>query len=335
MSNSLKSGIVEKMGEVAATHELVVWSDREHERLAGVLIEALGASWQVLGVAGPSSSSPVGLAESYSVRCETDLRSLVIDHPARALVVAASEPLSLDELAEATERCEVVVMTELVTTDLARLADIQQRLGDRMERIVHLPRFSGSPGMVSATEPLEVLGEPRLVLSEVCLRGGEGSLVTGLYHAWQVVLECQEMPEEVSASLVGGRVESPAQLRGSLAVTGKLSGRGASLIAVSDQTGLWERRVRLIGPEASLEVTDDDYRLLNATGEVVDSGGSGEPKRTQAGLIAYQLDRMLEGLSHGQNGSLELERVLACCEATLLSLRTGQPENPTKLMRLR
>ncbi|QDU70849.1 hypothetical protein [Mucisphaera calidilacus] len=323
------------MAESPDAHELVVWTDRAHERLIEATLAALGSGWRILGVAGPAASPPDRLATNAGLRCLDDLRSLVIDHPARVALISSSDTPTLDELDEATERCDVVVLTESLASDLASCTDHKKRLGPRLDRILYAPRFSECPGMLAATEPTSVLGEPRMVTCEICLARCETRLATGLFHAWQSVLESQEMPEEVSASLVGGQVEPANQIRGSLAIAGRLAGAGSSLIAVSDQTGRWERRMRMIGPDGSLEVTDDGYRLLDADGSIMDRAGEPESRRTQADLIAHQLARLVEGPGYGQGGSDSVERVTACCEATILSLRTGQSESPAKLLQLR
>ncbi|MEQ9460180.1 MAG: hypothetical protein RIG82_04440 [Phycisphaeraceae bacterium] len=313
--------------------EVVIWCDKARQGLVGEVIGELGRV-SVLGVGGPVSSPPAELAERLKVAVGRDLRKLVIDQPARVALLAVEKAPGVEQVAEAADRCDLVLTTDLLAEGLDAAAALRDELGERLGRVILAPRFSEGPGMLGANEPWEVLGEPRLAVIEFDAPAETTRLVTSLYHAWLSALEALPMPDEVHASLVHGRYEPGKVLSGSLAISGRSPGRGAGLLAVSDQTGRWDRRLRLTGPEGSLVVTDEGYTLHNDSGVVIDELPGPKAGASQAVLIARSLLRALDQSTYPHEQEPTAQRVLACCEATLLSLRTGQAENPGKLLNL-
>ncbi|WP_428388879.1 hypothetical protein [Mucisphaera sp.] len=319
------------MADGEATSELVVWVDRDRQDLVREVLDGLGSSWRVLGIGGPAGALPDDLCKALSLSCEADLRKLVIDRPARVVLVASAVPPGEAEILEAAERCDLVVFAELPAERLEQIGGLRKRLGGDGGQMVFSPELLASPGMQAANDPGDLLGEGRLATLEFELEKSSGLLSAGLFQAWLAALGMVGLPEEVSASLVGGRLEGERLLGGSLAVSGRSMGREAVLLAVTDQTGRWQRRMRVIGDGGSLELTDEGYRLMGADGSLIDAW-TGE-KMGRGGLIAREIKRCMEGygVERGMSAGM-LDRVVACCRASVLSLRTGQSESPEKLL---
>jgi hypothetical protein len=109
----------------------------------------------------------------------------------------------------------------------------------------------------------------------------------------------------------------------------------AAVLAVTDRAGQRSRRLEAIGDEAQLTVTDAGYSLWQVTGDEIDSHPPADPEPSYIQLIVDQWQRLIErpATAHPP-ASRDHARALACVEACLLSARTGQPENPRKLLEM-
>jgi hypothetical protein len=100
----------------------------------------------------------------------------------------------------------------------------------------------------------------------------------------------------------------------------------------------------VIGEGGQLCVTDQGYDLFDASGRIIDRREpAGGASNTYADRIADQWCGLLAAESFGtastgmaegseSEGRPSPATILACCQACLLSSRTGQPESPAKLV---
>src|SRR5690606_29923013 len=115
-------------------------------------------------------------------------------------------------------------------------------------------------------------------------------------------------------------------------------GRTASLVA-SDHAGRWNRTVTLLGEGGRLRLFDDGFEWIDPGGEKVDSSRASTREAPGAwgahevAAIADDLSRRLDPAIPAV-GPVDHASVLALCQATLLSARTGQCESPASIHRM-
>ncbi|MCC7146836.1 MAG: hypothetical protein IT443_10350 [Phycisphaeraceae bacterium] len=142
--------------------------------------------------------------------------------------------------------------------------------------------------------------------------------------------------------------ESVRAMTGHLTAHARLShGRGVA-IQVSNQAGITHRTLWAIGESGLLAISDYKYALYDKSGKVLDhlapTAGQGKEGLGQADeqgavytdLVAWEWRKLIErSVVGGFSAKPGIEgQALACCLASLLSCRTGQPENPQNLLTL-
>ena len=331
--------------------EVTIWTDARHTPLAGELMNLMGSALKPIGVGGPPVAEVSQLAKELSCDAHDDLRKMCIDRPATYLLLATHQGVTPDDLHALADQGTTVLTLEPIASDLQGLSASDALGGvtsipgagvpgtDMPGRIVQVPTFGQSPGFLAAAAPNELLGDRRLVSFTSEGRPGHGSLFTRLYDAWLTVMGYALLPEMIDASLVGPLDEVPetlVELTGSLAIHARMPGTQAALLEVSDCAAVTGRVLRVQGDGASLRITDTDYCLHNPSGEVLDqTGGDGIPAGFPD-MLAHQWRRLLDSPAGARLGMHTQQRrdAMACCLACLLSIRTGQPESPGKILEM-
>lgn len=319
--------------------EVTLWTDARHAPLAGELMNLMGSAVKPIGVGGPPAAEVSQLAKELNCQPHDDLRKLLVDRPAAYLLMTSLEAVTPDDLAAVTDQGSTVLSLEPIANNLQGLA-AAAKLGSSPAagRIIQAPTFSLSPGFLSAADPHELLGDRRAVRFTSDGRPGHGSLFARLLDAWMTVLSFTLIPESIDASLVGELDHPPDELpnlTGNLLAHARLPGSNAVLIEASDTAADTRRELRIQGDSASLHITDAAYRLTDAQGNTLDDAQATGP----AGFIdmlAFQWRRLLDRPHPPASALLSQQQAeaMACCLACQLSIRTGQPESPGKLLQM-
>jgi len=339
-------GIFLHMTQSSLSPEVTIWSDPQHAPLAGELMNLMGSALKPIGVGGARASQVNQLANELDCERHDDLRKLLVDRPASYLLMTSLQGVTQDDLRAAVDQGTTVLTLEPIAADLQALSASTQAgtpVGD-VGRILQVPAFNQSPGFLSAADPRELLGDRRAVTLTSAGRPEHGSLFARLLDAWQTIMSFTLMPETIDASLVGPLTGPPDDLRemtGGLCAHARVPGSCAALLYVSDAAGQTGRELAVRGDVGVLEVSDTAYSLTNPDGESMDqaddpaqalaTGGTGGGF---ADLLAFQWRKLLDrpGFTGQAPQSQAQTEALACCLACLLSIRTGQPESPDKLL---
>ncbi len=330
------------MATTKLSPEVTLWTDAGHAPLVDELMRLMGSSLKPIGVGGPPVAEVSQLAKELGSESHDDLRKMCIDQPAAYLLLATHEGVMPEDLHALADQGTVVLTLEPIASDLQGLS-ASDALGakgaEASGRIIQTPVFSQCPGFLSAADPNELLGDRRLVVFTSRGRAGHGSLFARLFDAWQTVLSYTLLPEMVDASLVGPLNEAPdtlVELNGSLAVHARMPGSQAALLEVTDSAPVTARSLNVQGDGATLTINDTGYRLHNPEGEVLDqTDGEGVPSGF-TDMLAHQWRRLIDSpsLARPQAHTQLRTDAMACCLACLLSIRTGQPESPGKLLQM-
>lgn len=324
--------------------EVTLWTDARHAPLAGEVMNLLGSAVKPIGVGGPPVAEVNQLAKDLGCDKHDDLRKMCVDRPAAYLLLATHEGVTPEDLHALAGQGTTVLTLEPIASDLQGLSQSEQLnppAGSPMAgRIVLAPVFSQSPGFLGAADPNELLGDRRMVCYTSDGRPEHASLFARLFDGWQTVLNFTLLPETVDASLVGPLDETPetlVQLTGSLAAHARIPGGGAALLEASDCAATTTARyLHVRGNVASLDITDTSYTLHNASGEILDQFIDYGAMYNFADMLAHQWRRLLDNPTAARSAPHDPQRAeaMACCLACLLSIRTGQPESPGKLLQM-
>ncbi len=320
--------------------EVTLWTDARHAPLASELMNLMGSALKPIGVGGPPVAEVSQLAKELGCEPHDDLRKLLVDRPATYLLLSSLERVTPDDLYAAADQNTTVLTLEPIASDLQGLsAALKLESGSRStSRILQAPAFNQSPGFLSAADPNELLGDRRAIRFTSDGRPEHGSLFARLFDAWLTVLSFTMMPETIDASLVGQVNEPPEDLRamaGSLLAHARMPGANAALLEVTDSAGQTGRVLRVHGDNALLRITDSAYTLQNPAGDMLDEATAPGPSGF-ADMLAAQWRRLLDQPNYAASSEHAQPKsdAMACCLACLLSIRTGQPESPEKLMEM-
>jgi len=316
---------------------LAIWTNPSSASLAAGVAEALGKKASVVAIGSPSQSSLDALKSHTDASHEDDLRKLVVEHEADALLLTAPREIGHEEISAALDKFAVVCCTEPPADTHDALDRLPQPASPQAAgQLLFAPQFTRGPGFLHAAEPDEALGNSR-TLRMTHLGTNERSLFARLFDAWLAVLRFTELPERIDASLVGSALPSPQDLR---AMAGLLAAHarttdGSILIEASDNAAVPRKTLRVIGTDARLWVGSTGYQLYDNTGQPLDSTQEQAKPPSTADLIADQLLRAIHGDNTTAPPHIAWRQALACCQACLLSAHTGQPEDPQKLNAMR
>ncbi len=212
-----------------------------------------------------------------------------------------------------------------------------------------VPMLRDSRVFGDAMELLDQLGRVRTVAISARCGPRQGTLGARLYDAMAIVHALLGLPDRIDASVVtgvtgSGVYQEPAtsirKLRGDLTANIRFAGGRAASLALSDRAGAWARGVTVLGEKGCLRVNDAELELTGINGELLDRSSiappfdpaSGGPDRAAA-IIADQLKRALD-VHAPQPTPMDRARVLAMCEAAILSARTGEAEYPQTILQM-
>lgn len=352
----------------AQTHEtqvgVIIWTSALRGSLAQRVITQLRPELSILGVGGPDAAERERLGRAFDCATGDDFRKLLIDRRPKYVFVADCQGLNEGDFAAAVGQGATVLTVEPVVEALSNWAASRKKAralvgatapidaADRdreaisIGRVIQVPAMTRSRGWLSAADPSEALGTLRLIA--VTNFGGKSdwSLFGRLFDAWWAVLEWSDLPLTIDASLAGSADRIPETLReahGSLVAHARLPGGGAASVAVNDATGGHTRRLEVVADGGRLSLQDHQYCLLDQTGHTLDqlaTDTTNDPATTTIitieDLIVEQWRSAMtpQPASHWLRRHVEDWEVTACCLASLLSARTGDPERPGRLLEL-
>ncbi len=207
-------------------------------------------------------------------------------------------------------------------------------------RTVWLPAFEQTPGWTAAADPAHVLGTTRQVAFSALGQPSDCSLYARLYDAWRTILTVTTLPDTIDASLAGTLADIPSDPRGitgSLAAHARLPDGVTATVRISDRAGPWRRTVHTVADNGYLRVTDHDYALFDDAGNCLDHlDAANKDPFTFDQLLAANWNRLIEQPNDAppDRPPPPASHTLACCLASLLSARTGQPESPRNLLQI-
>lgn len=329
------------MGETAerTAVEATIWTDAARAATAASVLERMSGRVRAIGVGGPRAQAVAELARSLDTTRHDELRQLVVDRPARFLLLCAMEAVDLADLQSALAQGTTVLALEPPAVHLQDLAALRgSAAATTGGRVVIAPAFAQSPGYVSAAEPMEAIGERRLVACESVGRPAHGSLVARLFDAWRTLLRFVTTPASVDAALVGGGLAdvTPRALRtltGALTVHARTPDGSAAVIHVADRAGRPRRALHVLGDAGELRVSDGGYSLHQLDGTVLDEDRPGA-EVDHPELVAHQWRRLLDRPAADELPGHRDTHALACQIACLLSARTGEPESPLRVLEM-
>jgi hypothetical protein len=324
------------MAKSASEHPMLLWTDAAHASLVGQ-VAGLLADRDLASLGGPRKGDLTELAESLVIESvDDDLRQMVLNAGAGDLLLATQAGVKLDDIQLALESGINVLTLEPITIQADRvIVDDRQKPG--VGRLAQTPMFRRSPGYRAAAEPQEALGRIRSASLSSIGMPGVMSLVARMVDALDMVIALLGVPITIDAALTGPLVQPPEDLRG---LTGHLSmnlhfaDNAAATVQLSDRASVHRRALTVVADEGTLLLDDDRYRLYTAEGETLDETETDPNRHAEPPeLIAHQWRHL--GAVVPSSNDPDPRVVLGCCEAALLSTRTGQSEATETLVRMK
>ncbi|MFB3431256.1 MAG: hypothetical protein ABL309_10075 [Phycisphaerales bacterium] len=347
--------------ETAPPRPALLWLDPEQAALLRSVADHAGLEVVQAGMpasARRSASSDV-LDAFENAQPFDDLRHAVASTEARVVLLASggeddrgASMLDDFELVQTCrERGIALFAMEPSPGSVVDLSKFEAAEGIDPVRMVPMLRDSRVFG--DAMELLDQLGRVRTVAVSARCGPRQGTLGARLYDAMAIVHALLGLPDRIDASVVtgvtgSGVYQEPAtsirKLRGDLTANIRFAGGRAASLALSDRAGAWARGVTVLGEKGCLRVNDAELELTGINGELLDRSSiaptfagafdqaSGGPDRAAA-IIADQLKRALD-VHAPQPTPMDRARVLAMCEAAILSARTGEAEYPQTILQM-
>jgi hypothetical protein len=295
----------------------------------------------VIGVGGARSAEVNALATAQQCPFDDDLRKLLVDRPASCVLLATLINVAIDDLHSAMRQGSLVLTLDPFAADLTDLTTSTPKSG-LPGRLECIPAFTRSAGWRKAAHPTEVLTAARTIAHVSHGRRDDCSLFARLVDAWRLIVGVAGVPMTIDASLTGPLAAPPDDLRGltgHIAAHARISDACSVSLSVSDHAGLNMRSVDIVGDHGHLRVTDGSYHLYDTEGRLTDHAETAAPADDFAALIADDWRLLMGQPGARANGearaATQIEaRALGCANACLLSMRTGAPESPGRLIEL-
>lgn len=306
----------------------VVWADPEQAEFVRQVAERAGLT--IVAAGSPEPSEGTRTAQALEVDAETDLRQALLRDGLGVVWFATALPLSADERRLVRERDVLVFSTEPRPSSLADASQPGEN-----ETSFFVPLMRRSPGFLAARDVFESFGEVRCI--NIAFRGGRGhgTLFARLFDAMDTVEAICGQAVQVDATLSGPTSSAPellSALRGHLTANLRFSENRGACVAVSDSAGRWFRGVTILGEGGCLRIDDGSFEWIAPDGSRTDHHES-KVGPDPVSIFAEQMRRRIDRLD-ASPPVVEMPIVLALCEATRLSARTGQPETPRKMLEL-
>jgi hypothetical protein len=328
--------------------EVTAWVEPARAAQAGRVLTALSRRLHTIAVGGPGAKETDHLAGQLGCPLVDDLRKLLVDHPARYLLIDHRPALAAEDIAAALTAGTTILTTEPLAGDLDELAAIATQLAGRgaagqVGRVHLLPLLIQGEGWRRAADPGQHLAS-LLSLTAVAIGSArERSLFARLMDLWMTALCVAPLPETVTATLAAPALsqvpDQPRQMTGQLTVHARCADAahviGLALTA-GDRLGCELSHARFVAAEAMFAVDRHGYTLIAKDGQVIDQHEAQDDDASCWQAVADTWTQILDqpapaGPPWPDNAQRE---ALACCLACLLSARTGQPESPQRLMTL-
>ena len=308
---------------------MIAWAEANHESLVRDMVRRSGCELVAIGSA--KSAEATQLAEALNVERIEKLRDAILHDDIQLLWLAASESIPADERHLIRQQTTPTISNEPRPGSIAQL----QADPSEADTARFVPLMRHSPGYRAAQEVFEQFGPRQCVNVSFRSGPGEGSLFGRLFDAIDLLdVLCGDV-EMMDAALAGPLSPPPellSGLRGHLTLNMRYSGNCCSCVALSDCAGSWFRGVTVLGEAGCLRIDDQGFEWVAPDGEIIDSDRQ-KKRATPGELIAVHAMRLLETL-HATEAPPDHAKLLAACEATRLSCRTGQGEAPRKMLEM-
>lgn len=292
---------------------VVVWGEPEQEAL--VRQAAARGRWTIVA-AGSSDAAAQGLDRALAVGACGSLRDAAQRDDVDLLWIASGQNVHAEDRRLIRRRGIRAISSEpLPATSAEIMADPSEA-----RTATFVPLMRQSPGWRAATEALGALAGPAAAVFAFSGAAGEGSITARLHDALDAALSLFGEAQAVDAA--GGRGHLTANLRFA-------GGRSAS-IYVSDCAGCWRRSAEIVSASGSLHIEDGAFTWHAGDGHLLDRK---RPTRT-AEPTPGALIAAAAGASAPPDQHLDPAVLLSTLEAALLSCRTGQGEDPRRLLEM-
>ncbi len=288
----------------------IVWTDTARQAEGMRLLLAMGDAIEPKAIGGPGSASlrpgqttvvPLGL------RGGDDLRAMVITHKPRWILALTNEDVHPDNLPLVDGKPVILICRE-------PLPPAQKPGG---ARVVLAGAMLDTPGLVAAQKQALSLGGQNVVNVVSTGAHDDAALLARLVDAWDAALAFAPFPDRIHAALFGPMGRAPSALEGlsgRLTAHGVLPGEGSISLLCAD-SGPEHRSLDLVTEKGNLHATPAPDGAQLGRGDAI--------------LAQWRLLLAQDGPGHAPS-----PKALACCAACLLSLRTGSPENPGRMLAL-
>jgi len=317
------------MAKRSPKHSILLWADRGQEPLIRDAVRAGGL--RVVGAGSDSAAAAADLAATFNCSRIDDLRQAVHDKDAVLLWIASQMSLDQATLKLIHESQRLVAVNQPQPGAIGRLPEVNEVL-----QTVHpIPLMRRSPGYRLARELLDDFGTVRCVTISFRNGPGESGLYSRLLDAMDTIVSLCGKPEIVDAALAAPGTEKPeslAGLHGHMTVNLRFSDDRCACIAISDRAGAWFRGVTVLGDGGCLRISDDGFEWRAPDGSVIDAHEEDEPFNAGT-LCGLHVQRLIEQRDAGE-APPDSMMLFALCEAARLSCRTGEGEEPRKVMQM-
>lgn len=321
------------MADSVTQREMLIWTDAARLTLMRDVVAQLD-DVTVLAVGGPARGAVGDLAEELGVPGFDDLRQMLVEHPAALLLLGCAAAAHPDQITAAIGQGTDVLWVE-PPAGIERIAQGPADT-DHAGRLTCAPTWRLSPAWRSASEPEQVLGAVQSMSLAALVPDGTQSLPGLLHDAMELIVHLMGEPDAIESALTGALTQTPEQidgLTGHLTVHLRFGARASAIVHLSDRAGQWSRRLVALGDAGRLILEDAAYQLIDAEGTLVDALAGPPDPLTPAELIARQWACMVSRPVMPEPANAAT--LHACCEAVLLSCRTGGSESPETFRQMR
>ena len=314
---------------MAESVRMIAWAQADQESLVRDMVRRSG--YELVAIGSAKSADATQLAEALNVPRIEKLRDAILHDDIELLWLAASESIQPDERHLIRQQTTPTISSEPRPGSIAQL----QADPSESDTAHFVPLMRHSPGYRAAQEVFEHFGSRQCVNVSFRSGPGEGSLFARLFDAidlLEVLCGDVEMMDAALAGPLSTPPESLSGLHGHLTLNMRYSGNCCSCVALSDCAGSWFRGVTVLAEAGCLRIDDQGFEWVAPDGEIIDSHRQ-KKRATPGEVIAMDAMRLLENAQVTEPPQ-DNAKLLAVCEATRLSCRTGQGEAPRKMLEM-
>ncbi len=314
---------------MSSTIRLIAWAELGQASLLRQAVEV--GTLHLAAVGSPDAAAGTQLSETLATERFATLREAILRDDVDLLWLASPTEIAPHERRLLREARVRTISTEPLPGSAAEV------LTDAREAATadFVPLMRHSPGYRAAREVFGPFGERRAMNVFLGCGPDQGTLFARLFDAMDLAEALGGTVQQVHAALwrpLGGVPETLRGLRGTLTINLRFNDNRCASLAVSDGTGVWLRRIILLGAGGSLCIDDGGFEWMSPDGRLIDAhreSGTISPGE----LVAGQVRQMLTG-SEAAAPPPDTARLLALCEAARLSARTGGSETPGKVIEM-